>query len=492
MIDLLRWRAALRLSLLFWASLGCGNLGAQVAAPAAGEAVSHVIQLIRSGQFAAAADLAREQLKLHPREPRLWTALGVAYTQANQPKAAHEAFGQALKLDPANVPALEGAAQVAYTAALPSAEEDVRALLARVPSDPAGNAMLGAIAARAGDCKRAIAAFQQASALLQKNAEALDIFGGCLLHEGRQAEAADVYRTEVQLAGAPPRARLRLALALYLQQKYTEAADSLAPLLSSQDQPVLLLQARILEARGETKAAVETLRQAIALDPHTLANYLEIASICFDTKSYRDGVTMLDFAIRQNPAAASLHTARGVLRMQLAEEDAAAEDFAAAERLDESQPFQKEAHVLMAMQKNDLVLAEKHVAQELRKAPHDSFLNYLAAQIIHEQGTEGRPERLTSAIGYAEAAVKLDGTNLVARDLLASLYFERHDYKAAADESRTALRANPSDEAALYRLLLSLRRGGDPNHEVPGLSQRLGELRLKDHELQEAAQQSRP
>ncbi|AXC13954.1 TPR domain protein, putative component of TonB system [Acidisarcina polymorpha] len=454
--------------------------------------LDQIVGLLHAGRYQEVVARSKAALKRNPTEARLWTTLGVAYAQLQEPGPAKEAFYQAGKLDPSDLTVLEDAAQVSYKARLAGAEQDVLALVARDPDDSNGNAMMGVFAARRGDCQQAVAAFERGRSAVEHDSEALDRFGQCLLIQGNAKEAADIYRKELELSDIRPSTRYYLALSLLALKRYAEALEVVQPLIAQDDQSALLIEAKIDEAQGHLTSAVEILRHAIALNPHEVKNYLEIATVCFDTRSYRDGVKMLDFAIKENPDSAALRTARGILHVQLSEEGLAAVDFDEAARMDAQQTSQKEAHVLFALQRNDLSTAETQVEQELRGAPHDSALNYLAAQIIYKQGTDNRPDRLNRAVQYAEAAVTLDQTNFDARDLLAELYFEQHDYQKSIKQSRAALNINQFDQAAMYRLLLSLKRSGDPEHEAAELTHRLGQMHSESHELEQTGQEKLP
>jgi tetratricopeptide (TPR) repeat protein len=64
-----------------------------------------------------------------------------------------------------------------------------------------------------------------------------------------------------------------------------------------------------------------------------------------------------------------------------------------------------------------------------------------------------------------------------ARNLLANLYIHSNRYDAAIEQSRAALQYDPSNETAMFHLILALRRAGKGgNDEIQGLAKRLSDL----------------
>jgi DNA-binding SARP family transcriptional activator len=62
--------------------------------------------------------------------------------------------------------------------------------------------------------------------------------------------------------------------------------------------------------------------------------------------------------------------------------------------------------------------------------------------------------------------------------VLAKLYLQAGQTHAAIDQCREALKADPKDQTALYRLIQALRKTGSTK-EIPDLLKRLAELRAE-------------
>jgi tetratricopeptide (TPR) repeat protein len=110
----------------------------------------------------------------------------------------------------------------------------------------------------------------------------------------------------------------------------------------------------------------------------------------------------------------------------------------------------------------------------------------LKAEIISQGGPAvGSPE-FNDALKAASRAVQLQPDFPLARNVLGNLYLQSGQNEKAIEECRIVLRENPSDQIAVYHLLLALRKINDPKGEVPGLVQRLAELRAQSQQ-QEAS-----
>ena len=73
-------------------------------------------------------------------------------------------------------------------------------------------------------------------------------------------------------------------------------------------------------------------------------------------------------------------------------------------------------------------------------------------------------------------AVSLQPTLGAARGVLAKLYMQAGQYPEAVEQCRQALKSDPKDQTALYRLIQALRKTGQQG-EIPDLLKRLAQLR---------------
>jgi tetratricopeptide (TPR) repeat protein len=162
-------------------------------------------------------------------------------------------------------------------------------------------------------------------------------------------------------------------------------------------------------------------------------------------------------------------------------------DFEAANKLDPGQASAAVAEGLAQMQSSNLAQALKTVEKERKAHPSDAFLYYLKAEIISQGGPAvGTPE-FNDAVKAASRAVQLQPDFALARNVLGNLYLQSGQNEKAIEQCRAVLRVNPSDQIAVYHLLLALRKMNDPKSEVPGLVQRLAELRAQSQQQEASA-----
>jgi len=151
-------------------------------------------------------------------------------------------------------------------------------------------------------------------------------------------------------------------------------------------------------------------------------------------------------------------------------------DFETAQRVDPNQASATAAKALAEIQRNNLDQALETVQLQLRQKPNDAFVHYLLAEILARRGASEGSSEMDQAIAAAAKAVQLDPDLALAHDVLARLYLNSGRVSLAIEQSRLALRADPSDQTALYHLILALRRSGKSN-EIPPLLKRYTALR---------------
>jgi tetratricopeptide (TPR) repeat protein len=187
---------------------------------------------------------------------------------------------------------------------------------------------------------------------------------------------------------------------------------------------------------------------------------------------------MIDSGLKRSPKSAELYLARGVLDVQLAKYDEADADFATAERIDPRQAYGSLARGLSQIQQSDFDSALVTVREQLKTRRNDEFLYYLLAEILTSQGAQvGSPE-FQEAIRAASRAVELKPDFALARDVLSRLYLESGQTERAIEQCRLALRDDPLDATALYRLIRSLQKSGKASDaEIQALLKRFNEVR---------------
>jgi tetratricopeptide (TPR) repeat protein len=441
---------------------------------------------LRNRDFAQAAEQSSVALKRTPGDPRLWTMNGVAHAGLGKRDEALRSFQRALAIDANYLPALQGASQAYYEMGSAKAIPLLERILRQRPDEPTAHAMIAVLAYRNGDCRAAVPHFEKAGPLLDSQLDALRAHATCLIRLQQIDAAVGVFSRIVALEPGNPVYRQMLAAGQLMAGRPQEAIATLAPIVdgATPDPDSLGLASTAYEKAGDTPRAVAALKRAILLDPKNVDLYLDFANLAFAHQSFQVGIDALGDGLSLQPSAAPLYLARGVLYVQLADYERAEADFAKAGELDPSQGMSAAAQGLAAVQENDLDKASKAVEAKLAAKPNDAYLLYLRADILSQQGADPGTPAFATALASARKAVTLQPALAPARSVLAKLYFQAGRYRDAAQQSRRALAIDPDDQAALYRLIQSLRKSGQ-QAEIPDLLKRLAAVRER------AAQQER-
>jgi tetratricopeptide (TPR) repeat protein len=436
-----------------------------------------------------ALTLIHTQLQVWPKDVRLWALQGIALTQLGRNREALAAYNKALAIAPDYLAALEGAAELEYKAGSARAVPLLNRILKVRPDEPTTHAMLAALAYKKHDCAAAVEHFQKSAPVLSSQPTALEEYGACLMDLQKPDQAVPVFEQILALLPNDAHARYNLAVAQFTAQHSPDAITTLEPLLdaSEPDPDVLDLASAAYEEIGETPRAVNLLRQAIVANPHKVKYYVDFAALSYKHESFQVGVEMIDAGLAQLPKAAPLYIARGILFIQMGQFEKGQSDFEAANRLDPGQASAAVAEGLAQMQSSNLDQALKTVETELKAHPNDAFLHYLKAEIISQGGPAVGSAEFNDAVKAASRAVRLQPDFPLARNVLGNLYLQSGQNEKAIEQCRVVLRENPSDQIAVYHLLLALRKINDPMGEVPALVKRLAELRTQSQQQEASA-----
>lgn len=441
--------------------------------------VAEITSALRAGNSAQALQLADQGLAGSPNDPQLWTLKGIALSAQKNSTQALDAYHHALRSAPNYLPALEGAAQIQYEAGNKEAVTLLQRIAQLRPTDQTSHAMLGALAYKEGNCGEAVREFEKSQRAIGAQPGAMQEYGACLLRLKQADKAVAVFQQILVAHPEDPRARTGLAAVQIAADRARDALSTLQPFLEADpDVATLQLAASAHESLGETPEAVKLLRDAIVKDPRRTSLYVDFANIAFAHQSFQAGIEMMNSGLKLQPDAAPLYLARGVLYVQIGDFDKAQADFDKAEQLDPQHSAAGIAQGLIAEEKHqddpDKALAV--VRAKLAKTPNAPFLLYLESAIIQQKApAAGSPEFL-HGMEAAKKAVRLQPSLGNAHNVLANYYLQASETDAAITECRAALKENPKDQTALYRLVVALRKT-DHKEEIPDLLQRLAEAR---------------
>ncbi len=447
-------------------------------AQTAEDRIGLITSALRNKEFEKALELLRPALRSSPENATLWAMQGTAYAGEGHKKEALASFHKALKISPDYLPALEGAIQIDYEDGNAAAIPLLQRVLGHRPRDSTSHAMLAVLQYQQGNCADAVGHFEKAGALFDTQIEGLHAYAMCLIKLKQPDRAAMVFQRALALNPQDHTERRLLASVQLMAHQPQGALDTLAPLLpsNSADAEALALASKAHEDLKDTPAAVNTLRQAILLDPANVNLYVDFANLCYAHDSFQVGINVVSDGIGLHPKAAPLYFARGVLYVQLAQYEKGQADFEKAYELDPSQSLSSAAQGLAAAQENDLDRALAKVQAGLAQKPNDAMLLYLQADILAERGAQPGTPEFETALRSSQQAIALQPTLGGPRGVLAALYLQAGQYKEAIEQCRKALEIDPKDRTAVYHLIQALRKTGN-NSEIPDLLKRLALLR---------------
>jgi len=443
----------------------------------AGSSVAQIESLIRARQFDQALQATRTRLHQVPADYRTWTLQAIIYSVKGETPQALASYDKALALSPNYTPALRGEVQLLYQAGDKRAIPLLERILKSDPSDKTGHEMLALMQQKQEHCPQSVDQFQLSGDAINSHPASLEAYGYCLAQLQQYDKAIPVFEQLVALVPNQVNPKYDLAVLLVSTKQNDAALKVLEPLLTAdqKDPDILSLASQAYEATGDTPKAVGLLRQAIVLSPATTNYYVAFAVLCMDHDSFQVGIDMVNAGLHHIPNDPSLYLSRGLLYAQLAEYDKADADFKKVEQLDTKQSLSSYALDLTDLQKNNPAQALTRVRAQLKKYPESPLLNLLLAELLMNQSPAAGSPVYLEAKRAALLAVKRKPDLVKARDLLADMYMRSNQYDLAIQQCRTALQYSPSDETAMYHLIISLRHIGKRD-ELPALVKRLAEM----------------
>ena len=466
----------------------------------AGQADDPIVQikgLLRDGNAAEADRRCDLALRLFPRNAALWTLKGLASDGLHQTGQALKAYDSALAIDREYLPALEGAAQDEFRKrsqkAVPLLEraEKVR------PADFTIQAMLGTLAYLRHDCRKAVVYFERLAAVPQWSIGTLQEYGTCLGRLEEWKRATTVFSSALDRQPTNDEARYNLAIAEFQTGQYSSVVETLNPLLQRDppDPESLGLAAEAFESLFDTPRAVDLLKKGIAAYPENPEFYVAFVNLSLAHSSFQVGVDVVNAGIARLPREASLHFARGILFLEMGENDKSERDFDLAEALDPAMPVGLAAGALAKLDLRQPREAERIVRTQLANRPDDPYLHYVLAEAIRSQGALPDSDEFRQALAAAEKAVKLQPNFALARLVLSRLYMQSGQFDRAATQAQEAIKLAPDNVTIMYNLILATNRTGRAE-QLPQLVKRLNELKdassRKRHQLRQYTLAERP
>ena len=415
-------------------------------------------QALAAHRYADALNAADAQLKAHPGDAQLLLVRSLSLAGLGRTGPALASFDRTLLAAHDAVPILEAAAQVAYGARDKRAGQYLNRLLTADPDNQTAHAMAGVLAYERDDCPAANAHFAHAGEALKGNQPAEEQYGKCLLAVGETAAATALFE---RLAAEHPNAPgldYDRAVAYVEGGRFSDAVAVLEPLRGAPH--TLNLLGAAYKGSGRLEDAIAALREAAQADPHDERNYIDLATISIEHQSPEAALSVLNAGIAQNPISAALYTLRGAVRAQLAQNDAATEDFEQADRLQPSKLYGAVGLGVLLRDISKLPEAERLVRARLREHPSDATLNYLLGDVLIREGAAPGEPRFEEARKLLERAVALKPDLAVAHGELGKLDLKSGRTDEAIGELEHGVHEDPTDRTSLNQLVAAYRRAG--------------------------------
>jgi len=292
--------------------------------------------------YEAAVQAYQEYLAKKPDDATVHYDLGYAYTAMQKSAEAKTEYEKAISLDPKMAAAYQNLGLTLLTSDPAAAVAPLQKAAELLPENARAKWLLGTALETSGKLDLAIAQYEAAKKLDDKDSGIRTSLGGALLRAGRPAEAESVFREALSLnpeGAAAGQAHIGLAQALIAEKKIEEAAKELATYLVSRPDDAnarmelaaelaelgksdealaeldrasngtpenlraLKLRAQIAFQRKRYDDAIPALRKAIALAPKDVDLVAQLGHIYLEKKDYPNAVNELIVAFKMNPAS---------------------------------------------------------------------------------------------------------------------------------------------------------------------------------------------
>ena len=442
-----------------------------------------LFEALQSRHYTEALRVAARLIETHPQDPRLWTAKGLAYKGLGRTREGLAAFENALKFGPRYLPALEGAAEMAYGLRSPIATRLLKRVLDLQPGNETAHAMSGVVAFEAGDCAGAVSHFEKSAHAIDGNEIALSQFGFCLVSTGRPLEAAAAFSRALDMNPSRAETRYNLGLAYFLGGDAGRALSVLEPLREHSDfgSDVLNLMASAYLSEDRVREAIEALRRATEVAPRDERNYLDLAVICMEHQAPDLALEMVSVGLKNIPDSPRLLATRGAIYATLSQPAKAEADFQLARRLTPDELYSTIGLSLLFRQTDELERAVAILREKLRRLPDDPTLNYLLADALLRSEPAATAERSGEARSALQRSVRAKPDFAKAHAELGKIYLQDGETDRGIRELRLAIRLDPKDRVALQQLTVALFGLGQVE-DAKQLAAQLREILQREHE----------
>jgi tetratricopeptide (TPR) repeat protein len=436
----------------------------QAVSSAANARIAQGIQLLQSGQFAAAKAKFTAAVKADPTSAAALTWRGICENRLKQYHEATTDFAAALRIDPADQPSHYNLALSLIRLNQPDAAiHQLEIVVAAAPDAVDAQYNLAILL----EGKRSFT--QAAEHLLvayRTQPNELGVAQHLLLDDlaiNKTADADEILK-HLQSASTPPEAQARIGAELVENGYFAQAASLIetarARLPASSELDLLLARAYI--GSREDFKAIDLLKGSQQIDRSGRRAYLEGLAYMAVGAS-QEAIDAFRAAAEANPRDASTHFELGMLQMHAGapERLLGLQELREAVRLDPQNSAYSIAVGRVLLETDHAGEALPYLEQARAQGREEAVRNLLLG--IAQAATSG----VTAAEPSLQRAVELDPSMALSHNLLGFCYFQIGDYAQAAKSYKAASDLSPQTGRFAYDTALALERQNQVTEAIP-------------------------
>jgi predicted O-linked N-acetylglucosamine transferase (SPINDLY family) len=406
----------------------------------------HILQnawrLHQAGNFAEAARLYNEVLRMNPRHPGALQMLGFLHFQRGEFADAERIMEKAVKLDPKSVDALynRGCALQALNRSKEALSCFDRALALKPDYAPA---MLnrGNVLSQMGRFADALASYDLAQALMPASAELTMNRGNALFELERYGEALASYEAALKQEPREPLLWNNRGNALSELGRHQDAVGSFtrALVLDPAYSDALANRGNALTKLDRNDEALADFEKTLSMEPANIAALHSRGRLLIKRKRHAEALTSFERILALDPAHAEAASERGIVLIELKnyEEALTAFDRALQIASDSVETLSNRASVLVRLKRYEEALANSDRAIAL----DPSF-----GAAWHNRGSAlAGLKRYKEALTCYDKALALAPENANTWNNRGATMISLKQDEAALSDFETALRINPAD-----------------------------------------------
>jgi tetratricopeptide (TPR) repeat protein len=504
------WQSVVAVSFCF---LACLASRAADCGPTTYDCAVFYIQL---GDFPAAVESLKAELRQSPHDLKAFNLLGIALTKSGQRKEANRRFQDALALDPHFYPARKNWAINEFDEKrFAAAEAQFNQVLQEAPGDPIVHLYLGDISFERKDCITALKHYENGGSRMTQKSLWVMHDAQCHLTQNDSAKAVaalnllpeddfdDRFQGGLLLgrAGAYARAaEFFAAVRKRYNDPYVAGYNQLLMLTkaASYSQAILLFHELVAEGYGHAELynlasesyvktgrlqdAYNTLRTATRLEPTIEDNYVDLGMLCLEYENYDLGLEILDVGIHYIPNSYRIYVQRGVMLVMRGHMEEAEREFQIAGTLAPEKTLSYVALSEVWMQSGQTQKAVELLREKTKVAGNDFIVPFIFALALIRSGADAGSPQGAEAMHALEVSIRLKSNFPRSHAELGQLLLKAGEVDRGIAELKIATDLDPTDSGPLYQLGQAYRRKGQ-KAEAEALLGRVAQLHSPQHDL---------